>query len=189
MQSSKLRSIILASIFAAITAILAQVQFQAFMIPFSGQTLAVGLAATILGSRLGALSIFCYMLLGLIGVPVFAGFSSGLQAIIGPSGGYIIGFIVTAYVTGLILEKTAFTYKMAIVANIVGMVITLIFGTIQLKYVAELPWSLAIANGVTPFIIVGIIKAILASWLGILVRHRLVKARLLQTKSQKAAVA
>ncbi|MFC4386978.1 biotin transporter BioY [Gracilibacillus marinus] len=189
MQSSKLRSIILASIFAAITAILAQVQFQAFMIPFSGQTLAVGLAATILGSRLGTLSMICYMLLGLIGAPVFAGFSSGLQAIIGPSGGYIIGFIATAFVTGLILEKTAFTFKMAVVANIVGMIVTLVFGTIQLKYVAELPWSLAIANGVTPFIIVGIIKALLASWLGIVVRHRLVKARLLHTETPKASAA
>ncbi|GAE94874.1 substrate-specific component BioY of biotin ECF transporter [Gracilibacillus boraciitolerans JCM 21714] len=81
MQSSKLRAIILSSIFAAITAILAQVEIPLPLVPISGQTLAVGLTATIIGSRLGALSMLCYMMLGAIGLPVFAGFAGGPQVL------------------------------------------------------------------------------------------------------------
>ncbi len=179
MTSTKLTALILASIFSAITAILAQIQFQAFIVPFSGQTLAVGLTATILGSKIGALAMFCYMLLGLIGIPVFAGFESGPHVLIGPTGGYIIGFIATAYITGKILEKTSINMWMAIIANIVGMCVTLTFGVIQLKFIADLSWHAAIVSGALPFLIVGIIKAILASWIGIVVRRSLENAKLL----------
>ncbi|KAB8139443.1 biotin transporter BioY [Gracilibacillus oryzae] len=189
MQSNNLRGIILSSIFAAITAILAQVQFDVSIVPFSGQTLAVGLTATIIGSRLGSLSMICYMLLGAIGLPVFSGFSGGPQIIAGPTGGFIIGFIFTAFVTGWILEKTKFTIPVAIFANIIGMIITLTFGVVQLKYIADMSWNAAMATGVYPFIIVGIMKAVLASWIGIIVRRRLEKARLLSITSEERKIA
>ncbi|SFM43571.1 biotin transport system substrate-specific component [Gracilibacillus orientalis] len=179
MQSSKLRGLILASIFAAITAILAQLQVQLWVVPFSGQTLAVGLTATIIGSKIGALSMIAYMLIGMIGLPVFSGLEGGPQVLVGPTGGYIFGFIATAYITGLILEKTSFNFKMALIANIIGMFVSLAFGMTQLKFVAELSWSAAMMSGVYPFLIVGVIKAILASWLGIMIRKRLMKANLL----------
>ncbi|GFZ91989.1 hypothetical protein GCM10010978_32910 [Compostibacillus humi] len=185
-SSKRLRVLLNCSIFAAITAILAQVEIPLPLIPISGQTLAVGLAATILGSRQGALSMVCYMLLGAIGLPVFAGFSGGLQVIVGPSGGYIIGFIATAFVTGLILEKTKFTIPMALLANIVGMFVTLFFGTVHLKFVLDLTWGAAMAAGVYPFLVVGFIKAFLASWIGIVVRQRLVQANLIQVKGDSA---
>jgi len=69
---------------------------------------------------------------------------------------------------------------MAMLANTVGMVITLAFGAVQLKYVMDMSWSEALAVGVYPFILVGLIKAYLASWLGIKVRQRLVQANLLE---------
>ncbi|HZG82884.1 MAG TPA: biotin transporter BioY, partial [Brevibacillus sp.] len=98
----------------------------------------------------------------------------------GKTGGYITGFILTAYVTGLILEKTRFTLTNALIANIVGMIITLAFGTVQLKFVLDVPWADAIAWGVTPFLVVGVIKAVLASIIGIKVRERLLASRLLR---------
>lgn len=185
-QSKRLRVIMNCAIFAAITGILAQVEIPLPLIPISGQTLAVGLAATILGSRQGALAMVCYMLLGAVGVPVFAGFSGGLQVIVGPSGGYIIGFIATAFVTGLILEKTRFTVPMALYANVIGMFITLLFGTIHLKIVLDLGWGAALAAGVYPFLAVGFIKAFLASWIGITVRQRLIQANLIHATGKAA---
>lgn len=185
-QSKRLRVIMNCAIFAAITGILAQVEIPLPLIPISGQTLAVGLAATILGSRQGALAMVCYMLLGAVGVPVFAGFSGGLQVIVGPSGGYIIGFIATAFVTGLILEKTRFTVPMALYANVIGMFITLLFGTVQLKIVLDLGWGAALAAGVYPFLVVGFIKAFLASWIGITVRQRLIQANLIHATGKAA---
>ncbi|MCT2535689.1 biotin transporter BioY [Aquibacillus koreensis] len=177
--NSKLRVIIICGIFAALTAILAQITIPIPVVPISGQTLAVGLTATIIGSRYGAIAMICYALLGAAGVPVFAGLKGGAQILLGPTGGYIFGFILTAYVTGLILEKTKYTLTMAMIANTVGMLITLIFGAIQLKFVLDYTWAQAIGTGVFPFIVVGLIKAFLASWLGLAVRKRLLQAKLL----------
>ncbi|QHS21764.1 biotin transporter BioY [Virgibacillus sp. MSP4-1] len=183
----KLRAVVICGLFAAITAILAQVEVPLPIVPISGQTLAVGLTATIIGSKYGAVAMICYALLGGIGLPVFAGFKGGAQVLMGPTGGYIFGFILTAYVTGLILEKTTFNLWMAMMANTVGMIITLLFGTIQLKIVLDMTWNQALAAGVYPFIAVGLIKAFLASWLGITVRKRLIQASLIPSVDQKAA--
>lgn len=178
-QSSRLRMIIICALFIAITAIMAQVEVPLPLVPISGQTLAVGLTATILGSRYGALAMIGYMAVGAAGAPVFAEMKGGLHIIFGPTGGYIIGFIFAAFFTGLILEKTSFTLVNALLANIAGMIITLLFGVVQLKFVAGLDWGQALAGGVYPFIVVGLIKAFLASWIGITVRSRLKRARLL----------
>lgn len=186
-QGNKLRIMLKIAIFAAITAILAQVEIPLPLIPISGQTLAVGIAATILGSRQGSLAMVLYMAIGAVGLPVFAGFSGGPQVLVGPSGGYIFGFIAAAYVTGLILEKTRFTIPMAVIANIMGMFVTLVFGTIQLKLVLDLGWSASLAAGVYPFLAVGFIKAFLASWIGIVVRRRLIQAKLLGDMPKEVA--
>lgn len=186
-EKSKLRMMIQCGIFAAITAVLAQVEVPLPLVPISGQTLAVGLTATILGSRYGALAMVCYAALGAVGLPVFAGLKGGAQVLVGPTGGYIFGFIATAFVTGLILERTKYNLTMAMIANTAGMIITLLFGTIQLKFVLDLTWGQALAGGVYPFIAVGLIKAFLASWIGITVRSRLIQAKLLSGGKKVAA--
>ncbi|MFX3616289.1 MAG: biotin transporter BioY [Sporolactobacillus sp.] len=185
MNHSQIKNLILCALFAAITAILAQVAIPLPLIPITCQTLAVGFTATILGSRYGMISMIIYAALGAIGLPVFSGMTGGFGALIGPSGGYIIGFIFTAWVTGFIMKRTTFNLPMALVANIVGMFVTLLFGMIQLKYVADLSWTKALALGVVPFILVGIIKALIASFLGIKVRQRLMKAGLLNPAGSK----
>ncbi|WP_200411631.1 biotin transporter BioY [Virgibacillus salexigens] len=181
-KSKKMHRITTCVIFSALTAILAQIEIPLPIIPISGQTLAVGITATILGSRLGAIAMICYVLIGAVGVPVFAGFSGGLQVLAGPSGGYIMGFILAAFATGMILEKTRFNYLYAVIANTVGMFITLVFGTIQMKYVLDFNWQEAMLAGVYPFIIVGFIKVLMASWIGIIVRNRLIHANLMVEK-------
>lgn len=184
-QQIRLRELIICALFVAITGILAQVSIPVPPVPFTGQTLAVGLAATIIGSRLGTFSMVGYLALGAIGVPVFSSFSAGLQAIVGPTGGFIIGFIATAFITGFILEKTKFSIPMAIIANVIGMIVTLAFGVVQLKYVASLSWNAAFAGGVIPFIPLGLVKAVLAAWIGIIIRQRLIKAGVLPVKKEK----
>ncbi|GAA0321755.1 biotin transporter BioY [Bacillus carboniphilus] len=183
-RNNKLRMLIYCAMFAAITGILAQVEIPLPLVPISGQTLAVGLTATIIGSRYGAIAMIVYACLGAVGVPVFAEAKAGLHILVGPTGGYIFSFIISAFITGLILEKTKFTILNAMIANTIGMIITLTLGTIQLKYVADLSWTTAIGAGVTPFIVVGLIKAYLASVIGIKVRERLLKADLLTDVSR-----
>ncbi|MBM7647798.1 biotin transport system substrate-specific component [Bacillus ectoiniformans] len=182
-QRERLKMMLTAAIFAAIIGILAQVTIPLPLVPITGQTLAVGLAATILGSRYGALSAFVYMMIGAVGVPVFSGMSGGMGVIFGPTGGYIISFILSAFVIGLYLEKTSFTVAQAFAANVIGMFINLGFGTAWLKVFADLTWTQAFAGGFAPFIIGGLIKAFIAAWIGILARKRLVSARLLSANT------
>lgn len=185
-EQQKLRMMIITALFAAIIGILAQVTIPLPLVPITGQTLAIGLAATILGARYGTVSVLLYILLGAVGIPVFAGFSAGFSVLVGPTGGFIVGFIPTALFIGYYLEKTSFTFPQAMIANTIGMFITLSFGTAWLKIAADLSWTGAFASGFAPFIIVGLIKAALASWIGVTVRNRLANAQILQASNRSA---
>ncbi|WP_423407040.1 biotin transporter BioY [Heyndrickxia sp. MSNUG] len=178
-QQLKLRMMIITALFAAIIGVLAQMTIPLPVVPITGQTLAIGLAATILGSRYGTISVLLYLFIGAVGVPVFAEFSGGFSKLVGPTGGYLVGFVPAAFIIGWVLEKTSFTFMNALIGNIIGMLITLIFGTVWLKIALEMSWTAAFTSGFVPFIIVGVIKAALASWIGIIVRNRLETAKLL----------
>ncbi|MCM3584704.1 biotin transporter BioY [Mesobacillus maritimus] len=179
-MKSKTYSYVLAAFGAAIIAVLAQLTIPLPLVPITGQTLAVGLIVMILGTKLGTLAVLIYILLGAIGLPVFSGFSGGLAILVGPTGGYIVGFLIQAYIMGIYMDKFGYNYVHGIISNLIGMVITLAFGTIWLKIVADLSWTAAFMGGVAPFILGGIIKAIAAAWLGVIVRNRLMSAHLLQ---------
>lgn len=179
MRNRKLQNMIIVALFAAIIGVLAQLVIPLPLVPITGQTLAVGLAATILGSRKGTYTTILYLIIGAVGIPVFAQMQAGLGVIVGPTGGFLVGFIPAAWFIGYYLEKTKFNVTHALIANLIGMVITLVFGTIWLKVVAELSWTAAFLGGFAPFIIGGIIKVVLAAWIGILVRNRLQTAKLL----------
>ena len=87
----------------------------------------------------------------------------------------LINFLLGLIGLPVILEKTTFNYTWAIIANIAGALVTLVFGMIWLKYSANLPWPNAFAGGFAPFIIPGIIKAVAAAYVGILIRQRFMK--------------
>ncbi len=182
LKKSSTYNYVLAAFGAAIIAVLAQVSIPLPFspVPITGQTLAVGLIVTILGTRLGTFSVLIYILLGAVGLPVFSGMSGGFAILVGPTGGYIVGFLVTAIIMGLYLDKFGITIFHAIIANLIGMVVTLAFGTVWLKVVGDLSWTAAFMGGVAPFIVVGILKAVLAAWVGVIVRRRLESAHLIE---------
>ncbi len=76
-----------------------------FTVPFTLQSFAVCLLAALLGWKRGTLAVLIYMLLGAAGLPVFSGFRSGLGTLLGATGGYILGFLLTAFVIGLIADR------------------------------------------------------------------------------------
>jgi biotin transport system substrate-specific component len=140
-KKSKLRTIDLTyvSIFVALMAIGANItSWLPFMqiggVPITLQTFFCVLAGAVLGSRLGAIAMTVYASLGLVGAPVFAKFSGGLATIVSPTFGFILSFILAAYVTGKIIE-TKTTVPFFFVAGIAGMVVNYIIGT-NLMYVA-----------------------------------------------------
>lgn len=179
LSNQKLKFLIVDALFAVIIAILAQIAIPIGPIPFTGQTFAVGLAATILGARNSTISVSVYILLGAFGIPVFQGMTAGLGIILGVTGGFIIGFIGNAFLTGFLLDKFGYTNPNAIIANILGAFVTLLFGMFWLQISAGMSLSAAFFAGVLPFIIPGIIKAILAGFIGLKIRRQLIKSKLL----------
>lgn len=133
----------LGSLFVALTAIGANITTIApFLVvggvPITLQTFFAILAGLVLGSRLGAFSMFVYMMLGLAGVPIFAQFKGGIATLFSPTFGFILSFILIAYVAGKMIE-TRRSPTMYIAAALVAMAINFIFGA-NWMYVAYVFW-------------------------------------------------
>ncbi|WP_404456639.1 biotin transporter BioY [Virgibacillus necropolis] len=131
------------SLFVALTAIGANITSIApFLVvggvPITLQTFFAILAGIVLGSRLGAFSMFVYMVLGLAGAPIFAQFKGGIAAIMSPTFGFILSFILVAYVAGKIVE-TKRSLPFYVTAALVGMTSNYIFGT-NWMYAAYVFW-------------------------------------------------
>ncbi len=132
-------------------------------VPITGQTLAVGLVGATLGARRGASSMALYALLGLF-LPFYAEGESGWDVIWGASGGYIIGFIVAAWVIGWLAEHGADRrFGLAFAAFVVGQLVIFAFGLAGLKLAVGESWSWTIHNGFAIFIVGGLVKAALGA--------------------------
>lgn len=179
MRNNRLKLMIVAALFAAIIAVAAQIMINIPPVPFTLLTIAVMLTATILGAKYGTLAVTVYVVMGVIGIPVFAGMKGGFGIVLGPTGGYLLAIIPAALFVGWYLETFGHTKVQAIIANMIAVFIILVLGTIWLKVVADLPWSGAFKGGMLPFILPDLAKAIAAAILGILIRNRLVAAKLI----------
>lgn len=128
MKRNKTRDLLLCALFAALIAVGAFIRVPIPVLPFTLQFLFTMLAGILLGGRLGALSVCVYMAMGLIGLPVFTE-GGGIMYIFKPSFGYIIGFAVASYVTGMLVQRAETpSFKRLISANFVGLVIVYAFG-------------------------------------------------------------
>jgi len=150
------------------------------VIPFTLQTFAVFLAVSVLGGKRGTMSVIVFVLLGAVGVPVFAGFTGGPQVILGNTGGYIIGFIFAALLMWLLERLLGRKIWVQALSMLLGMITYYVFGTIWFMAVymrTTGPVGLATVLGwcVIPFIIPDLIKAALALFLGSTLRRPLSK--------------
>lgn len=170
-RTPELRMMVFASLFAALAAVGAYIQIP---IPFSPvpvtlQVFFVLLAGSMLKSKWGGLSMIVYTLLGIAGLPVFAGGSSGMGVLLGPTGGYITGFILAAYVIGKLSEKAEKADKSGLFINAlnmsVGVLILYACGFIQLMFIADIEPGTALALGVIPFLPGEIIKTGVAAYI------------------------
>lgn len=170
-QTPELRMMVFASLFAALTAAGAyiQVPMPFSPVPVTLQVFFVLLAGSMLKSKWGGLSMIVYTLLGIVGLPVFAGGSSGIGVLLGPTGGYITGFILAAYVIGKLSEKAENADKSGLFINALnmsaGVLILYACGFIQLMFVAEIGPGTALALGVVPFLPGEIVKTAVAAYI------------------------
>ena len=170
-HTPELRMMVFASLFAALTAAGAYIQVP---IPFSPvpvtlQVFFVLLAGSMLKSKWGSLSMIVYTLLGIAGLPVFAGGSSGIGVLLGPTGGYIVGFVLAAYIIGKLSERTENTTKSKLFINAlnmsIGVLVIYVCGVSQLMLVAEIGPGAALTLGAIPFLPGEIVKTAVAAYI------------------------
>lgn len=167
------RNMVFAAVFAALISAVSPFLIPIGPIPITLATLMIYLAASVLDWRFGTLSVLVYVLIGVVGVPVFAGFTGGPQKLVGPSGGFILGYIVCALIIGVVLAKLQtrkWAYPVAMVLGTVGLYIV---GTVWFMIVMKASLAKALTLCVLPFLIIDGVKIVIVSILAPILRKRL----------------
>lgn len=170
----KINNIILCGLFAAITAILSQISIPLpfTTIPLTMQIFSVALTGFILGSKNGFISILIYLILGAIGMPVFSQMSGGLGRLIGPTGGFLLGCPLMAFIVGYISERT-FSNFYILLSMVLGLSFVYTIGTIMFSIITKSTIQESFLTCVLPFVFVDFIKLVLATKIGLSISRRI----------------
>jgi biotin transport system substrate-specific component len=166
-KTRSLKSTTLVALFAALTAVLAYVvvPLPFSPVPISGQSLAVMLVGPVLGRSKALASMSVYILLGVAGLPVFSGGRAGIGTLLGPTGGYIVGFAAGAWVTGSLWTRDHKRWRLWLALVVGGVLVVATFGAVHLSVVTDIGIRQAIVMGVLPFIPGDLLKVSVAYWL------------------------
>ncbi|HCZ06499.1 MAG: biotin transport system substrate-specific component [Thermotogota bacterium] len=157
----KAKEITRIALFSAITAILAQLRVDIGPVPITFQVMAVMLAGLLLTPREALLSQLVYVIMGLIGLPVYAGFRSGASILFGPTGGYLMAFPVAAFLIAILQKRSQYSTLLSFLSTLLGLIPIYLSGWLLLsRYVGGL--ERAFQLGVLPFFWIDMIKALLA---------------------------
>jgi biotin transport system substrate-specific component len=132
-------------------------------VPITLQTLFVMLSGAVLGRRLGSLSQLCYLVLGAAGLPIFQGYSFGASYLLGPTGGYIVGFFFAAYLIGRMINTGNRRASFVIASFTAGSLVVYAFGILWLTFLYGVSITKAFSIGVLPFIPGDILKILFAA--------------------------
>ena len=179
----KPRDMILVALFAGLTVVGAYVSIPLPPVPVTFQNLMCILAGGILGSRKGAMSQIVYTLMGLVGLPVFAGGKGGFASIVSPTFGFIIGFIICAFIVGIFRDRNSeIKTSNLIIGSLIGTAVIYIIGTVYLygimNFVLAKPTTVmgAVKVEVLPFFVKDIIVAVVGALISKAVITKLSKA-------------
>jgi len=162
MPIEKLRWMVLASLMAALTAVGAYIHVPIGPVPIVLSTLFVLLSGLLLGSRWGLASMCLYLLVGAIGMPVFAGGKGGIAHFLGPTGGYLFGYVLASWLTGFIAERSRGILILEILSVLIGSLAIYSLGVPWLKMVTQMSWFKTFMVGMIPFLIGDAVKASVA---------------------------
>ena len=161
------RQIILCGLFAALISILAQISIPLpfTTVPFTLQIFGIAITGLILGSKCGFISTLIYLILGAIGIPLFANFAGGISVLFGPTGGFLLGYPLMAFIIGYAKEKFNSNF-ITCLSMILGLAIVYTLGTIMFSFITGNTILQSLIYCVVPFIAVDILKLILAYIIG-----------------------
>ncbi len=165
---TNVRDLTVIAMFAAFTAVLSYIYLPIPVspVPVTGQTMGVMIAGGLLGPKRAFLSQVVYLLLGIVGIPVFAGGTAGIGALFGPNGGYLwtlpIAALLIGYLTESAEKRQGIFYWLNLIAPLFvgGMLLIYVGGVLQLSLVTQIPLTVAILEGAVPFIIGDLAKVV-----------------------------
>ena len=194
MRNIKIQNLTLTALMAAILCIAGPIVIPIGMVPMSFANMAIYLTIILLDKKRATISVAIYLLIGFVGLPVFAGFSGGAGKLLGPTGGYLIGYLVLSLIAGTMIEmmyktkdedktfasssdkvkrmKKNINFKQ-IWALVIGTLGLYGVGTVWLMLQSNLTFITALSVGVLPFIFFDIIKIVAAVILGDSIRKRI----------------
>lgn len=166
----KTLDIVLIGMFVALIAICAYISIPT-AVPFTMHTFGIFAAVAMLGQKRSTLAMLVYLLLGAVGVPVFAGFRGGIAVLFGPTGGYLLGYLLAAMLSGFLINCLGRKFPIMFFSMVLGMLVCYAFGTVWFIYLytkngSEMGILTALSNCVFPFVIPDLIKIALAIILG-----------------------
>ena len=167
------------ALMAAVMCVLGPLTVPIGAVPISLANLVICLTAWLLGAKLGTLSVAVYLLIGLIGVPVFSGYGAGLAKLAGPTGGYLVGYLLLAFIGGLFIEKSKGQPVVSGVGLVLGDAACYVLGTAWFVYQMQCELGYALSVCVYPFIALDLGKIVVSCIVGALLRKRLVQAGVL----------
>ena len=157
------QDMVLIAVFVAIITVCSFIQISVGPVPFTLQTFGVFVTAGILGTKRGTLAVIVYILLGIIGVPVFCG-AGGPGVIVGTTGGFIFSALIIGIITHFFEKSSTWLNLVAtVVAMILGDVVCFVIGTIQFMFVMKTSLTVALGYCVIPFIIPDLVKILVAT--------------------------
>lgn len=193
-MKNNIQNLTLTALMAAILCIMGPIVIPIGMVPMSFANMVIYLTIILLDKKRATISVALYLLIGFVGIPVFSGFAGGAGKLFGPTGGYLIGYLVLSWIAGTVLEilnKTNDENKISIspsnkvksvekninyeqmLALAVGNISLYLVGTMWLMIQSKLTFVTALSVGVLPFAIFDVIKIILAISIGNSIKKRI----------------
>ncbi|MGM9637748.1 MAG: biotin transporter BioY [Eubacteriales bacterium] len=155
------------ALFAALIAVCSWISIPINLVPITLQTMAVCIAAGMLGWKRGVCAIAVYLALGAVGLPVFAGFKGGIGSLTGATGGYLVGFLLTALIVGLAVDLFGRKWFVLAISMVLGIAVCYALGTVWFVILMKGKYTLiaALWACVIPYIIPDLVKIAIATLL------------------------
>ena len=168
------------ALMAAVMCVLGPLTVPIGAVPISLANFVICLTAWRLGPKVGTLSVAVYLCIGLIGVPVFSGYGAGLAKLAGPTGGYLVGYLLLALIGGLFIEKSNGNPVVSGIGLVLGDAACYVLGTAWFVFQMQCELGYALSVCVYPFIALDLAKIVVSCVVGALLRKRLVQAGVLK---------
>ena len=168
------------ALMAAVLCVLGPLTVPIGAVPISLANFVICLTVWLLGAKFGTLSVAVYLLIGLIGVPVFSGYGAGIAKLAGPTGGYLVGYLLLAFIGGMFIEKSHGQPVVSALGLILGDAACYVLGTAWFVFQMQCDLSYALTVCVYPFIALDLTKIVVSCIVGALLRKRLEQAGVLK---------